>query len=115
MEFSQATPIDTMCCVGFLRRAVRYGRTLGFHEPFFYKLVAVVARTMGDVFPEIRKKQKHVEETLRREEEAFNKTLDRGIDDFRKERRVCAAMWSMTGNQPERFLARTTPTDSRSI
>ena len=37
-----------------LRRAVRYGRTLGFHEPFFYKLVAVLARTMGDVFPENR-------------------------------------------------------------
>ncbi len=39
---------------------------------------------MGDVFPEIRKKQKHVEETLRREEEAFNKTLDRGIEIFEK-------------------------------
>jgi alanyl-tRNA synthetase len=44
-----------------LRRAVRYGRTLGFNEPFFYRLVAVLARTMGDVFPEIRAKQKHVE------------------------------------------------------
>ncbi|HZJ16535.1 MAG TPA: alanine--tRNA ligase, partial [Chthoniobacteraceae bacterium] len=65
-----------------LRRAVRYGRTLGFHEPFFYKLVAVLARTMGDTFPEIRAKQKHVEEVLRREEEAFNKTLDRGIEKF---------------------------------
>ncbi len=62
-----------------LRRAVKYGRTLGFKEPFFYKLVAVLARTMGDVFPEIRAKQKLVEETLRREEVAFNKTLDRGI------------------------------------
>ena len=31
-----------------LRRAVRYGRTLGFHEPFFFKLVDVVAKTMGD-------------------------------------------------------------------
>jgi len=65
-----------------LRRAVRYGRTLGFHEPFFYKLTAVLARTMGDVFPEIRAKQKHVEEVLKREEEAFNKTLDRGIQLF---------------------------------
>ena len=62
-----------------LRRAVRYGRTLGFHEPFFYKLVAVLAQTMGDVFPEIRAKEKHVVDTLRREEEAFNKTLDNGI------------------------------------
>ena len=61
-----------------LRRAVRYGRTLGFHEPFFYKLVDVLADTMGDVFPEIRARKKQVQETIRTEEEAFNKTLDRG-------------------------------------
>ncbi|MFM2294899.1 MAG: alanine--tRNA ligase [Verrucomicrobiota bacterium] len=65
-----------------LRRAVRYGRTLGFHEPFFYKLVDVLADTMGDVFPEIRTKKKIVQETIQREEEAFNKTLDRGIQIF---------------------------------
>jgi alanyl-tRNA synthetase/REP element-mobilizing transposase RayT len=68
-----------------LRRAVRYGRSLGFKEPFFYKLAAVLARTMGDVFPEIRAKQKHVEEVLKREEEAFNKTLDKGIALFEAE------------------------------
>jgi alanyl-tRNA synthetase len=62
-----------------LRRAVRYGRTLGFHEPFFYKLVAVLADTMGNVFPEIRAKRDHIEQVIQREEEAFNKTLDRGI------------------------------------
>jgi alanyl-tRNA synthetase len=65
-----------------LRRAVRYGRTLGFHEPFFYKLVDVLADTMGDVFPEIRARKKQVQETIRTEEEAFNKTLDRGITIF---------------------------------
>src|SRR6266487_3646432 len=65
-----------------LRRAVRYGRTLEFHEPFFFKLVDVVARTMGDVFPEVRSKQKTIEETIRREEESFNKTLDKGIEEF---------------------------------
>jgi alanyl-tRNA synthetase len=65
-----------------LRRAVRYGRTLGFHEPSFHKLVDVVAQTMGDVFPEVRAKQKAIEETIRREEEAFNRTLDRGIKIF---------------------------------
>jgi alanyl-tRNA synthetase len=63
-----------------LRRAVRYGRTLGFHEPFFFKLVAVVAKTMGDVFPEVRTRQSKIKETIRREEEAFNKTLDRGLE-----------------------------------
>jgi alanine--tRNA ligase len=65
-----------------LRRAVRYGRTLGFREPFFYKLVDVIADTMGDVFPEVRARRGHVQDVIRVEEESFNKTLDRGIDRF---------------------------------
>jgi alanyl-tRNA synthetase len=65
-----------------LRRAVRYGRTLGFKEPFFYKLVDVLADTMGDIFPEIRAKKKHVQEVIRIEEEAFNKTLEVGLAVF---------------------------------
>ncbi len=62
-----------------LRRAVRYGRSLGFREPFFFKLADVLAATMGDVFPEIRSRAGHVKEVLRLEEEAFNRTLDKGI------------------------------------
>ncbi len=77
-----------------LRRAVRYGRTLGFREPFFYKLTAVLSRTMGDVFPEIRAKQSHIEETLRREEEQFNRTLDKGIALFEAE------VGKLTGDAP---------------
>src|SRR5204863_4890695 len=65
-----------------LRRAIRYGRSLGFHEPFFFKLVDVVARTMGDIFPEVRAQQKTVKETMRREEEAIDNTLDIGINVF---------------------------------
>jgi alanyl-tRNA synthetase len=68
-----------------LRRAVRYGRSLGFHEPFFFKLVEVVAKTMGDVFPEIRAKEKTIKDAIRREEGAFNKTLDKGIELFERE------------------------------
>ena len=55
-----------------LRRAVRYGRNLGFHEPFFYKLVGVVADNFGDVFPEVRKRREKIESTLKAEEESFN-------------------------------------------
>jgi alanyl-tRNA synthetase len=62
-----------------LRRAVRYGRTLDFHEPFFSKLVDVLADKMGDVFPELRKKQSHIQDVIKMEEEAFNKTLDEGL------------------------------------
>jgi len=62
-----------------LRRAVRYGRTLGFGGPFLHRLVWVLVETMGDIFPEIRAKREQIEATIRTEEEAFNKTLDRGI------------------------------------
>ena len=68
-----------------LRRAVRYGRTLGFHEPFFFKLVDVVAKTLGDVFPELRAQKTKIEDTIKREEESFNRTLDKGIDLFERE------------------------------
>jgi alanyl-tRNA synthetase len=68
-----------------LRRAVRYGRTLGFHEPFFFKLVDIVAKTMGDLFPEVRVKQSRIKETIKCEEEAFNRTLDKGIEVFNEE------------------------------
>ncbi|MFL3667505.1 MAG: alanine--tRNA ligase, partial [Verrucomicrobiota bacterium] len=67
-----------------LRRAVRYGRTLGFHEPFFYKLVDVLADSMKDVFPELKKRREIIQQTIRTEEES-NKTLDRGIDIFHEE------------------------------
>jgi alanyl-tRNA synthetase len=68
-----------------LRRAIRYGRVIGLTEPFFYKLSSVLARTMGDVFPELRNRLKFVQETLQREEESFNRTLDRGIALFTQE------------------------------
>ncbi|MDX2110065.1 MAG: alanine--tRNA ligase [Verrucomicrobiota bacterium] len=81
-----------------LRRAVKYGRTLGFREPFFYKLVDVLAATMGEVFPEIRERKSHVQEVIRTEEEAFNKTLDRGIELFNHEVDKLGAGTSFTGD-----------------
>jgi alanyl-tRNA synthetase len=68
-----------------LRRAVRYGRTLGFTEPFFYKLVDTLAAHMGDVFPELKQRKDFVKQTLKTEEEAFNRTLDKGIALFEQE------------------------------
>ncbi len=68
-----------------LRRAVRYGRNLGFKEPFFHKLVPTLERTMGATFPELTKNLAHVEDVLRREEIAFLKTLDKGLALFEEE------------------------------
>src|SRR5437868_2463836 len=67
-----------------LRRAVRYGRTLGFHEPFFFKLVDVVGKTMGNVFAEVRTSESRIKEAIKREEETFNRTLDLGMSLFQK-------------------------------
>ena len=84
-----------------LRRAVRYGRTLGFHEPFFCKLVDVLADTMGDIFPEIRTRKKQVQDTIRIEEEAFNKTLDQGLEEFQRvlTRRLGEITQEISGNK----------------
>lgn len=68
-----------------LRRAVRYGRNLGLHEPFFHQLVGTLEQSMGDVFPELRARRAHVEEVIRLEEEAFNRTLDKGLALFQAE------------------------------
>ena len=65
-----------------LRRAARYGRKLNLHKPFIYELVDVLVKTMGDVFPEIKEKQAFVEKVIKAEEESFNATLDRGIEEF---------------------------------
>ena len=68
-----------------LRRAVKYGRTLEFKEPFFFKLVDTLATQMGDVFPELRTKREQIKSVLKLEEEAFNRTLDRGMELFDRE------------------------------
>ena len=65
-----------------LRRAARYGRKINLHKPFLYKLVDVLAETMGDVFPELLEKKEYVKKVIKAEEESFNATLDRGIELF---------------------------------
>ena len=87
-----------------LRRAVRYGRTLGFHEPFFYKLVDVLADSMGDVFPELKKRREIIQQTIRTEEESFNKTLDRGIDLFHEEVERLGSARADSGGSPESHI-----------
>jgi alanyl-tRNA synthetase len=70
-----------------LRRAVRYGRTLGFagDTPFLVSLVDTLREQMGDVFPELNTRADAIKETLLREETSFNETLDRGLRLFEEE------------------------------
>ncbi|MBC8323442.1 MAG: alanine--tRNA ligase [Candidatus Marinimicrobia bacterium] len=67
-----------------LRRAARFGRKLDQHEPFLYKLVNTVVKVMGEAFPELNDKQKHISKVIKAEETSFNETLDRGLIHFEK-------------------------------
>lgn len=65
------------------RRAIRYGwDKLNFKEPFFYKLVDVLAEQFKDVFPEINAQKEYIENVIRSEEKSFLKTLGQGIELF---------------------------------
>lgn len=74
-----------------LRRAARFGKTLGMEEPFLYKIVDSVVKAMGDAYPELPKEQSHCEMVIRGEEESFHRTLGKGIELFENIARTLAA------------------------
>ncbi len=61
-----------------LRRAVRYGRTLGMERPFLAEILPRLIETMGSDYPELQKGQDRIAEILTTEEESFIRTLKRG-------------------------------------
>jgi alanyl-tRNA synthetase len=62
-----------------IRRAIRHGHKLGMRDSFFYRLVAPLAREMGEAYPELVKLQGQVEQVLEHEELRFAETLDHGM------------------------------------
>jgi alanyl-tRNA synthetase len=65
-----------------LRRAYRFGRELGFPEPFLYTLAPDVISIMGQAFPEITARRDYCQKVIRSEEERFGQTLEQGIEKF---------------------------------
>jgi len=67
-----------------LRRGARYARKYFDSDigEFFSKIVPTLVKQMGDMFPDIKKKESDVIEILNEEEESFAKTLDRGEKQF---------------------------------
>ena len=62
-----------------IRRALRHGHILGAQGTFFYKIVAALVAEMGDAYPDLAKRQAHVEKVIVLEEEQFAKTLANGM------------------------------------
>ena len=66
-----------------IRRAALKGqRTLGLSEPFLYRAFEGVVETMGDFYTELEERRETIVTTLRNEEEAFRRTLTRGVEEL---------------------------------
>jgi len=63
-----------------LRRALKHGSLLGNKKPFMHKLVEVVSKEYGDVYPELRSKLGIIQEITLLEEERFLSTLESGTN-----------------------------------
>src|SRR5687767_11780528 len=64
------------------RRAVRHAWLLGRREPTLAAVVRVVIDQLGDVYPELRQRAKHIIDTTRAEEERFLATIEGGMRRF---------------------------------
>jgi alanyl-tRNA synthetase len=62
-----------------MRRAMRHAYLLGAGEPLMHRLVPTLTAEMGDAYPDVRRAQPVIVETLRAEEERFHRTLGRGL------------------------------------
>lgn len=61
-----------------LRRAVRYGKQIGIEKAFMYDLVQVVSDIMKEFYDYLPEKVSFISEMVKKEEEAFHKTLANG-------------------------------------
>jgi len=62
-----------------IRRALRHGHNLGANGNFFYKLTGSLGEIMGEAYPELLKMHQVISDTIKKEEEQFARTLDKGM------------------------------------
>jgi len=63
-----------------MRRGMRHSHTLGSKEPIFYKMIPTLIKEMSDSYPELKRAEPLITETLKTEEEKFSSLLKRGIE-----------------------------------
>lgn len=62
-----------------MRRGMRHAHILGARDPLLWQLVLTLVGTMGTAFPELKRAEALITETLKLEESRFKQTLDRGL------------------------------------
>ncbi len=62
-----------------MRRGMRHAHLLGARDPLMYRLFPTLLNMMGAAYPELKRAEALITETLKNEETRFKKTLDRGL------------------------------------
>lgn len=68
-----------------MRRALRHGKMLGLELPFLYNIVDTVVDNYKEAYPELDENRQKIKDVIKKEEEKFKQTLDRGqklLDDL---------------------------------
>ena len=63
-----------------MRRGMRHSHALGSKEPIFYKMIPTLISEMSDSYPELKRAEPLITETLKTEEDKFSSLLNRGIE-----------------------------------
>ncbi|MCS6834639.1 MAG: alanine--tRNA ligase [Anaerolineae bacterium] len=69
---------DAVCRL-VIRRAARFGRKIGFHEPFLSQVAQTVIEQMGGHYTELQERSAAIQRAITLEEERFLRTLERGV------------------------------------
>ncbi len=62
-----------------MRRGMRHAHLLGATDPLMHRLAPTLIAQMGEAYPELKRAEPAIVETLRQEEERFRRTLGRGM------------------------------------
>ena len=69
-------------CRMVLRRAMRFGKKLGFDQPFLAHVADAVIETMGPIYSELKEKADTIRDIITKEEQRFSRTIDRGLSEL---------------------------------
>ena len=81
MACFQATQVRRMCCAWLLDVRPRFGRTIGFNEPFLADIAQVFIDEMGDAYPDIRARADFIRKTITIEERFAHQRRPQHLDD----------------------------------